>query len=491
MHDRSGGTLIGLAVGDALGAAVEFKSPGSFAPVTGYRSGGPHGLADDLIRSRASPSKRGRECFVASCPSGRKEEMTVPCQPDSWTRRQFLATTGGLLVGAASTCLFGEDNKPNATTLITDIERQVIFPGRQTETTWFHPRPCMFPSGDTHHALMTLQSISGSDVFGPVHWTISKDLGRMWSEPQPIHGLGRRKLDDEQEEGVCDVVPEYHASTNTVLAIGHNVYYRKGVLARPQESRWPVYVVRATDGSWSSPQKLNWDDPRGAFIYTCGCAQRVTLAGGEILIPLSFGPRETQPRSVTSVRCTFDGKQLSIRNVGSELTSSVGRGLLEPSLATLNGKCFITIRAEDERGYVSVSDDGLNWQKQQPWMWNDGQPLVMSTTQQRWLVHSDGLFLVYTRKAEQNAKVMRWRTPLFVAEVDRQTLRLIRESEQVVLPLVGDAVHVALMGNFHTVAASRAESWVTVGENRRNDGWKGDTLLARIRWSRPNRLVAG
>lgn len=38
------GALIGLAVGDALGAAVEFKSPGSFAPVNGYRSGGPHGL---------------------------------------------------------------------------------------------------------------------------------------------------------------------------------------------------------------------------------------------------------------------------------------------------------------------------------------------------------------------------------------------------------------------------------------------------------------
>ena len=36
--------MIGLAVGDALGAAVEFSSPGSFAPVTGYRSGGPHGL---------------------------------------------------------------------------------------------------------------------------------------------------------------------------------------------------------------------------------------------------------------------------------------------------------------------------------------------------------------------------------------------------------------------------------------------------------------
>jgi ADP-ribosyl-[dinitrogen reductase] hydrolase len=43
--DRQRGTLIGLAVGDALGAAVEFEMPGSFEPVTGYRAGGPHGLA--------------------------------------------------------------------------------------------------------------------------------------------------------------------------------------------------------------------------------------------------------------------------------------------------------------------------------------------------------------------------------------------------------------------------------------------------------------
>lgn len=45
MKDRQRGTLIGLAVGDALGAAVEFSSPGRFKPVTGYRGGGPHGLS--------------------------------------------------------------------------------------------------------------------------------------------------------------------------------------------------------------------------------------------------------------------------------------------------------------------------------------------------------------------------------------------------------------------------------------------------------------
>jgi ADP-ribosyl-[dinitrogen reductase] hydrolase len=45
LDDRQRGCFIGLAVGDALGAAIEFRAPGTFKPVTGYRSGGPHGLA--------------------------------------------------------------------------------------------------------------------------------------------------------------------------------------------------------------------------------------------------------------------------------------------------------------------------------------------------------------------------------------------------------------------------------------------------------------
>jgi ADP-ribosylglycohydrolase len=43
-RDRQRGMLLGLAAGDALGAAVEFSSPGTFEPVVGYRAGGPHGL---------------------------------------------------------------------------------------------------------------------------------------------------------------------------------------------------------------------------------------------------------------------------------------------------------------------------------------------------------------------------------------------------------------------------------------------------------------
>lgn len=42
--DRQKGCMYGLVIGDALGAAVEFRPPGSFAPVIGYRGLGPHGL---------------------------------------------------------------------------------------------------------------------------------------------------------------------------------------------------------------------------------------------------------------------------------------------------------------------------------------------------------------------------------------------------------------------------------------------------------------
>ena len=42
--DRYRGSILGLAAGDALGAPVEFKRPGSFKPVSGMTSGGAFGL---------------------------------------------------------------------------------------------------------------------------------------------------------------------------------------------------------------------------------------------------------------------------------------------------------------------------------------------------------------------------------------------------------------------------------------------------------------
>jgi ADP-ribosylglycohydrolase len=45
LRERFRGALLGLAAGDALGTTVEFRRPGSFAPLTDIVGGGPFGLA--------------------------------------------------------------------------------------------------------------------------------------------------------------------------------------------------------------------------------------------------------------------------------------------------------------------------------------------------------------------------------------------------------------------------------------------------------------
>jgi len=371
--------------------------------------------------------------------------------------------------------------------MIATIDVETIWHGRQSGVTWFHPRACQFPTDEGPAHLMACQPIGGSDVFGQVHWSLSTDHGRTWSTPEPIHALGRRDLPDGNQEGICDVVPGHHAATGVTLAVGHNVYYRDNILTKPSEDRFPVYAVRGADSVWRGRHRLAWPTGEVPAIYTSGCAQRVDLADGHILLPISAGDSPDAARWVATALCAFDGCELAIEAMSNRLHLEVRRGLLEPSLAVLDNRVYMTIRAEDDRGYVTTSYDGMTWSEIRPWCWDDGEPLTMSTTQQRWIANRHGLFLVYTRKAAENANVMRWRAPLFIAQVDTATLRLIRATERVAIPMVGDSIsdpdHVARMGNFHTVSAGRDEAWITVGETLPADGWRGDTLLARVRWA--------
>lgn len=413
------------------------------------------------------------------------------CPPQRIGRREWLRQSAAVSAGwLLAETLAAQTTRDGG--LVASIEKVVLRRGRDgSGPTWFHPRACVVPGQDGPLAFMTLQTIAGSDYFGPVHWMESRDMGRTWTEPRPVPPLGRVQQADGWEEGVCDVVPEFHPRTGTVLAMGHNVFYRGPQFSADQPPRWPVYAVWR-DGQWGQRRKLEWDDPRGARIYTNNCGQRVTLPDGQIALVMSFGAKSTA-RSAAGVRCTFDGQTLAIAQVGREMKHAAGRGLLEPSLVQWRGKFFVTLRAEDNRGYVAASDDGLDFAEKQPWAWDSGEPLTMSTTQQHWLAHSDALFLVYTRKDASNVNVPRWRVPVHMAQVDTGRLRLIRATERIVLPLVGDGVNapddVAYSGNFHTTNVSDDESWVTDGEMLPKHGFRGDLLLARIRWNRPNRFT--
>lgn len=401
-------------------------------------------------------------------------------------RRTFLVVTGSSLLTALPS------STAESRQLVTSIETVTLKRGRTgKDATWFHPRACLIPTTNGPLGLMTLQTIAGSDFFGPVHFMTTSDLGATWTEPQAVPALGRVKRDDGWDEGVCDVVPEWHPPTKTVLAMGHSVCYRGPKFETAQPPRWPVYAVWK-DGQWGPRRKLEWNDPRGSLIYTNNCGQRVVLPNGDIAFVMTMGTKTTK-RSAAGVRCSFDGETLTIKQVGPEMQHAAGRGLLEPSLVKWREQFFVTLRAEDNRGYVATSDDGLTFSEKQPWSWDNGEPLTMSTTQQHWLAHSDALFLVYTRKDASNVKVPRWRVPVFMAQVDTSTLRLMRETERIVLPLLGDGVNAAdevpYSGNFHTTNISPHESWVTDGEMLPKHGYRGDLHLARVKWALPNGLV--
>lgn len=89
--DRFYGALLGLAIGDALGAAVEFKAPGSFEPVTDMRGGGPF---------RLQPGEWTDDTSMALCLAASLTEKNGFDTDDQmskyvdWWRNGYMSSTG-------------------------------------------------------------------------------------------------------------------------------------------------------------------------------------------------------------------------------------------------------------------------------------------------------------------------------------------------------------------------------------------------------------
>jgi hypothetical protein len=167
--------------------------------------------------------------------------------------------------------------------------------------------------------------------------------------------------------------------------------------------------------------------------------------------------------SAAVMRCDFDGEELRLLEVGGEISTSVPRGFGEPSVTKFGGEYFIALR-NDVTGYVAKSSDGINYGEPRELCFDDGESLGNYNTQQHWLVGGGRLWLVYTRKAENNNHVFRHRAPLFIAELDRKTLRILRNTEKIAVPERG-----ARLGNFGTQSFDEGFGFVFASEWMQGD----------------------
>jgi hypothetical protein len=375
------------------------------------------------------------------------------------------------------------------------LQLDTLHRGYDGHTCWVHPRAGAIP-GPTPKVVLTMQKLllTGSDVFFALNEMRSDDLGRSWLGPVE-HGatLGRRDEPGGAIVAVCDFWPKWHARTGTLLGIGHTVRYRNGrvIAERDRETACATYDPRSR--AWTPWTTLVMPDPVKFQNAGAGCAQRVDLPDGDILLPIYFKSKTQKAYRTTVLRCSFGGRKLAYLRHGNEMTVDIDRGLYEPSLTRFRGRYYLTLR-NDRAGYVAAGDDGLNFDTPRPWLWDDGTDLGNYNTQQHWVTHSGGLFLVYTRRGANNDHIIRHRAPLFMAQVDPEKLRVIRATERILVPERG-----ARLGNFGVTDVNEHETWVTVAEwmqtfppnivipvdNPR--GADNSVYAARILWNQPNR----
>jgi len=356
---------------------------------------------------------------------------------------------------------------------------------------WFHPRAAAIPSrpGTPSSVVMTLQKhLEVSDFYSGLHVMTRAPADGPWSGPVLPPELDWRKQPDGVTINVADVTPGWHAPTGRLIAIGSQVRYGPGGTELddvPRAHQTAYAVLEPQTGKWSPWEVLELPPDAEFNFARNGCSQWLVRPDGRLFVPLYIGRTATDPYSTTVAECAFDGARLTYLRHGNVLRRPKARGFSEPSLAEFGGRFFLTLR-NDERGYVSVSADGLQFDEPRPWCFDDGAELGSYNTQQHWLAHSDGLFLVYTRRGANNDHIMRHRAPLFMAQVNPETLRVMRSTEKVVVPERG-----AEMGNFGACTISATESWVTVSEgmfmkDSKQRGAEGATFVARVLWAKPN-----
>jgi hypothetical protein len=414
-----------------------------------------------------------------------------------------------LLVLAGSSAGIGQESADakhdvsNATALPFEVRADVVLRKLSPDFCWFHPRVAALPGfgKDGQPAVvMTIQKhLVADDHYSGLYFLRTDDLGKTWTGPTEIPELAWRQGPNNETIAVCDVTPGWHAKSGKLIAIGTKLRYSAQgaqLLDRPRSHECAYATFAPRTNRWTPWKMLAMPETDGKFFLVApGCVQWLVQPDGTLLVPVYFkGPTGSDYAS-TVLHCSFDGQEMKYLKHGDELAMAGGRGLCEPSLALFGGTFYLTLR-NDARAYVTTSQDGLHFHPIQPWTFDDGKDLGSYNTQAHWLVHSEGLFLTYTRRGANNDHIARNRAPIFIAQADPAKLHVIRKTEKALLPERG-----VMLGNFGAATITPNESWVTdaefisrlvdpsAGTKPHARGADGTVWLGRVKWATPNRLI--
>ncbi|MBQ8659147.1 MAG: exo-alpha-sialidase [Clostridia bacterium] len=343
------------------------------------------------------------------------------------------------------------------------------------EYCYTHARGTALPSGKIFVTTQPLL-LSGVDVFYGVEKFTVDGKNFKASPITPCKNLAREKRGEKNTVVVSDCTPLYHKVTGKILLLGHSLLYGEDnrlVQKRPRHTAYAVYD--GEKGDFEHFKLLDMGDTEYYFAGN-GSGQSFEEENGDLLIPFYYQSRfdienGKYNASAAVMRCAFDGEKLKILEIGAPLALNVPRGFCEPSVIKYENKYFLCLR-NDNDGYLAKSKDGLHYGDLQPLCFDDGSSVGNYCTQQHWLTGGDKLWLVYTRRAENNGHVFRHRAPLFIAEVDPLSLRVIRATEKVVVPERG-----ARLGNFGCCSLGDgrgvviASEWMQFGGGD-SEGWK-------------------
>ena len=327
------------------------------------------------------------------------------------------------------------------------------------ERCYVHARGALRDDG---FGIITMQKLelSGSDLFYGIEFITTADSGASFTDPKLSRGLERKYFSDGTSEVMCDATPFYHKSSGKILLIGHMATYNgdKGIM-KPKTTAYSIYDEAS--GDFTPVQMIRLPESlRGRYyVAGSGCSQISETDSGDLLIPFYFSLKDGGVHFSSAVmHCRFDGKSLECLEIGNDVTVEAPRGLCEPSIVQFKGESYLSLR-NDVSGYVARVRDGIRIDMPIELCFDDGENLGNYNTQQHWLVGDGKLWLVYTRRAENNSHVFRHRAPLFMAEFDPTAMRVIRDTETVVVPERG-----ARLGNFGCQSYSDEIGYVFASE---------------------------